>query len=185
MLFLKVEFQLMAHHLQPLLSVGSLHFIIEKKCRNEFLNSHIHILESKMDKTIDFVLDSKKFGLNKECLEFSYFQSSLDILFEGESRVWSHCMLNDLYCKSLAMYIRTNKESKSRRPFDTSDYILVEKKKGQGYNRQLSRFQLLHECIYIYEDAFRMTKKEVWQVYYDPPKPRLLNAISSTSGLTM
>ena len=83
------------------------------------------------------------------------------------------------------MYVRAYEEGKSKRPFDSSACILVEKKKGQGYNRQLSRFQLLHEYVNIFKNACGMTKKEVWQVYYDAPKCRLLNIISSTMGLTM
>ena len=60
----------------------------------------------------------------------------------------------------------------------------MEKKKGQGHNRLLSRFQLLHECKHTYVDAFGVTKIIILQVYYDPPEPRLLNSIS-TNGLTM
>ena len=56
----------------------------------------------------------------------------------------------------------------------------MEKKKGQGHNRLLSRFQSLH----TYVDAFGLTKKIIWQVYYDPPQPKLLNYIS-TNNLTM
>lgn len=90
----------------------------------------------------------------------------------------------DLFSQSLAIYIRAYKEGKSR-PFDISACILVEKKKSQVYNNQISSFQLLYACVYIYTDAFGVTKEEVWKVYYDPPKHRLLNAISSISGLTM
>ena len=83
------------------------------------------------------------------------------------------------------MYVKAYEEGKSKRPFDSSACILVEKKKGQGYNRQLSRFQLLHECVNTYKDACRKINKEVWQIYYDLPKSRLLNTMSSTMGLTM
>jgi hypothetical protein len=48
-------------------------------------------------------------------------------------------------------------------------------------NRQLSRFQLLHECKHIYENAFGL--KDFWEVYYDPPKPRIMNALSLSSSL--
>ena len=57
------------------------------------------------------------------------------------------------------MYVRAYEEGKSKRPFDFSACILVEKKKGQGYNRQLSRVQLLHECVNTYKDACGVIKK--------------------------
>jgi hypothetical protein len=47
----------------------------------------------------------------------------------------------------------------------------------------LSRFQLLHECENTYGDSFGL--KEVWQVYYNPPKLRIMNALSLSSGLVM
>ena len=68
-------------------------------------------------------------------------------------------------------------------PFETSACILVEKK-GQGHNKLLSTFQLLHECKHTYIDDFGLTKRIILQVYYDPPKHGLLNSIS-TNGLTM
>ena len=48
----------------------------------------------------------------------------------------------------------------------------------------LSRFQLLHECKYTDVNAFGLTKKVIWQMYYDPSQRRLLNFIS-TNDLTM
>jgi len=57
-------------------------------------------------------------------------------------------------------------------------------KKGQGHNRLLSRFELLHERKHTHVDVFGVTKRIILQVYYDPPQPKLLNSIS-TNGLTM
>jgi hypothetical protein len=42
----------------------------------------------------------------------------------------------------------------------------------------------LHECEYIYKSTFGK-KKNFFQVYYFPPKPRILNSISLTNILTM
>ena len=58
------------------------------------------------------------------------------------------------------MYIKAYyEEGKSKRLFDSSTCILVEKKKSQGYNRQLSKFQLFHKCVNTYKDACGVTKK--------------------------
>lgn len=38
-------------------------------------------------------------------------------------------------------------------------------------------------CVkYTYKDVFKITKKEAWQVCYDPPKHRILNALSLSNG---
>ena len=116
--------------------------------------------------------------------QFSYLRSPLDKLFDEDSKVFGHCLLIDSYSENLAKYINAYVKGKSKRPFETSACILVEKKKGQGHNRLLSRFQLLHECKHTYVDASGVTKRIILQVYYDPPQPRLLNSIS-TNGLTM
>jgi hypothetical protein len=116
--------------------------------------------------------------------QFSYLRSPLDKLFDEDSKVFGYCLLIDSYSKNLAKYINAYVKGKSKRLFETSACILVEKKKGQGHNRLLSRFQLLHECKHTYVDAFGVTKRIILQVYYDPPQPRLLNSIS-TNGLTM
>ena len=149
------------------------------------MNSFFPILESKLNKSFDFVLDSKYFYVNKGRKNLSHLQCSLDTLFDEEGKIWGHCLFIDLFQESLAMYVRAYEEGKSKRPFDSSACILVEKKKGQGYNRQLSIFQLLHECVNTYKNACGVIKKEVWQVYYDPLKPRLLNTMCSTVDLTI
>jgi hypothetical protein len=63
-------------------------------------------------------------------------------------------------------------------------YINGKRKFGKikGYNR---KFQLLHECEYIYRSIFGKKKKKVFHMYYDPPKLRILNSISLTNGLIM
>lgn len=152
------------------------------------MESLVPILESKIGSSIDFVLDSRNFDMNNE-IQLPYLHSSLDTLFDEDSSVYGHCLLLDPFLEDLANYIPAYKKGKSKRPFETSACILVKKKKGKvkdkNDNRQLSRFQLLHECEYTYGDALGLTKKEVWQVYYDPPKPRILNALSLSSGLVM
>ncbi len=143
----------------------------------------VRILEAKIGKSIDFVLDSLNFDTNKVS-QFSYLRSPLDTLFSEDSKVFGHCLLIDSCSENLAKYVSAYVKGKTKRPFETSACILVEKKKGQGYNRLLSRFQLLHECKHTYVDACGVTKRIILQVYYDPPQPRLLNSISS-NGLTM
>ena len=91
--------------------------------------------------------------MNKCQENLSHLQCSLDTLFDEESKIWGHYLFIHLFQESLAMYVKAYEEGKSKRPFDSTTCILVEKKKGQGYNRQLSRFQLLHECVNTYKDA--------------------------------
>ena len=91
--------------------------------------------------------------------QFSCLRSPLDTLFDEDSKVIGHCLLIDSYSENLAKYINAYVKGKSKRPFETSACILVEKKKGQGHNRLLSRFHILHECKHTYVDAFGLTKK--------------------------
>ena len=101
--------------------------------------------------------------MNNE-IQLPYLHSSLDTLFDEDSSVYGHCLLLDHFLENLANYIPAYEKGKSKRPFETSACILVKKKKGKvkdkNDNRQLSRFQLLHECEYTYGDAFGLTKKE-------------------------
>ena len=133
------------------------------------------------------------FGLSCQILEskignsfnqFSNLWSPLDAFFYCRFQGFGRCLLINSYSKNLAKYINAYVKGKSKKSFTTSVCILVEKKKGQGHHRLLSRFQSLHECKHTYVDAFGLTKKIILQVYYDLPQPRLLNSIL-TNGLTM
>jgi hypothetical protein len=124
--------------------------------------------------------------MNNE-IQLPYLNSSLDTLFDEDSSIYSHCFLLDHFLKNLTNYISTFKKGKNRRTFEGSNFILVKKKKNKvkdkNDNRQLSRIQLLPQCKNTYGNAFGL--KDVWQVYYDPPKPRIMNALSLSSGLVM
>ena len=143
----------------------------------------VQILEAKIGKSSDFFLDSWNLDTNLVC-QFSNLRSPLDTLFSEDSKIFGHCLLIDSYSRNLTKYIGAYVKGKSKRPFGTSACILVEKKKGQGHNKLLSGFQLLHECKHTYVDALRLTKRIILQVYYDSPQSRLLNSIS-TNSLTM
>ena len=76
------------------------------------MNSLFPILESKFNKSFDFVLDSKYFDVNKGQENLSCLQCSLNTLFDEENKIWDHCLFIDLFQESLAMYIRTYEEGK-------------------------------------------------------------------------
>jgi hypothetical protein len=68
------------------------------------LKSLVPILESKIENSIDFILDSRKFYMNNE-IQLPYFHSSLNTFFDEDSNAYGHCLLLDHFLENLANYI--------------------------------------------------------------------------------
>lgn len=109
---------------------------VERRSRLKNLDYLIQIVEAKIGKSFDFILDSLKIGMN-DINQFSYFRSPLDTLFCEDSKVFGYCLLIDSYSKNLNKYVSANMKGKTKKFFETSAFILVEKKKGQGHKRLL------------------------------------------------
>jgi hypothetical protein len=81
------------------------------------LDDFVQILEAKIGKSFDFVLDSLNFDTNK-VNEFSYLRSPvLDSFFDEDSKVFGHCLLIDSYSEKLAKYINAYVKGKSKKTF--------------------------------------------------------------------
>jgi hypothetical protein len=88
-----------------------------KEIKIRILDDFVQILEAKIGKSFDFVLDSLNFDTNK-VNEFSYLRSPvLDSFFDEDSKVFGHCLLIDSYSEKLAKYINAYVKGKSKKTF--------------------------------------------------------------------
>ena len=76
----------------------------------------VQILEAKIGKSFDFVLDSLNFDTNLVS-QFSYLRSLLDTLFSEDSKVFSHCLLIDSCSENLAKYVNAYVKGQKQKTF--------------------------------------------------------------------